>query len=145
MHVGDLLRSKGATVVSVEPEARVSTALRLLMEHRIGALPVLEHGRLAGLVGERDIIRALDQRHDDIRGLPVSGVMQRAVTCRIDDDLRDVMGRMTRERLRHLVVLQGGAVAGMISVGDIVKHRLEELELEAGVLRDYVAAQRALT
>lgn len=145
MQVGELLRSKGSSVVSVNPDARVATAIRMLMEHRIGALPVLDHGRLAGIVGERDIIRALDQRHDDIRGLPVSGVMQRAATCHAGDELRDVMRRMTGERLRHLVVLDDHTVAGIISVGDIVKHRLEELELEAGVLRDYVAAQRALS
>ena len=103
-----------------------------------------ETGGLAGFLSERDVVAAVDRSPLGVRHLRVEQCMQRpAPTCRSEDSLPEVMARMTRERLRHLVVVQGTAIAGVLSVGDLVKYRLEQLEMETGVLRDYVAAQRA--
>ncbi|MDQ3605588.1 MAG: CBS domain-containing protein [Gemmatimonadota bacterium] len=142
--VGELLRTKSTELVTVEPDADIGTAVRLLQRHDIGGLPVVEpDGQLVGFIGERDVIRALDRSIDTVRGLPVSSFMQAPPTCSADDSLHEVMSRMTRERHRHLVVLEGGRLAGILSIGDLVKHRLDQLEMETGVLRDYVVANRA--
>ena len=146
MSVQDLLKKKRITAVfTVEPTADTARAARLLLEHGIGGLPVVDpEGKLEGFVSEREVVDALDRHQANAGKQPVSSIMRTpAPSCGASERLSDVMQRMTRERLRHLVVLDGGRVAGVISVGDLVKHRLEELEVEAGVLRDYVAAQRA--
>jgi CBS domain-containing protein len=145
--VGELIGKKAQSVVTIQRDEPVSTATRLLMERGIGGLPVLSHdGSLCGFVAERDIVRAAHERTEDFRRRRVEEVMHRpAPTCEAGAALREVMSRMTRERERHLVVVDGGRVTGVISVGDLVKHRLEQLETEAGVLRDYVSARRALS
>jgi CBS domain-containing protein len=145
MRVQDVVRRKASPLVTIEPNATVGMAVRLLMEQRVGGLPVMQGRRLVGFVSERDIVELLPAYPDDVRDQPVSRAMQKPPVCRPDEPLRDVMGRMTRDRLRHLVACDGDEVVGIISVGDIVKHRLDELELETGVLRDYVAARRAAT
>lgn len=146
MRVADLLRHKKNDVVSIEPESSVAAAARLLMGHGIGGLPVVARdGRLAGFIAERDIVQAVDQNGGSVAGLSVERVMRRpAPACAAAEPLYDVMARMTRDRLRHLVVVDGERITGVISVGDIVKHRLEQLETETGVLRDVVAGQRAV-
>ena len=145
MRVGDLLQSKSQTVITINAHADVRTAVRLLMEHGIGALPVLNaDGALAGVISERDIVRAADVNFDYLRTARVDRVMRHpAPVCTPDETLQQVMVRLTRERVRHLVVVEDGRPVGVVSVGDLVKHRLEQLETEAGVLRDYVAARRA--
>lgn len=153
MSVRDLLKKKPRSVVTVESTATVARAAELLMDRGIGGLPViaLPGSSLVGFVSERDIVDAVDRHESEdvltesIRALPVTSVMTKPPpVCRTGDELRDVMARMTRDRLRHLVVLdERDEIAGIISVGDLVKDRLEQLEVEAGVLRDYVAAQRA--
>jgi CBS domain-containing protein len=143
--VGELLRRKGASVRTVDESASVSTAIDLLMRHGVGGLAVVDtRGALAGFVSERDLIAALHRDTSELRRTRVASVMRPAPTCSPDDPVRAIMTRMTTERLRHLVVVDGESAVGVISVGDIVKHRLEELETETGVLRDYVAAQRAV-
>ena len=118
---------------------------RLLIEHGIGGVPVVSAGGAAvGFIAEREIVSAVGQHPDGIRHLRAETVMRKpAPACSADDALQDVMARMTRQRLRHLIVEDAGRIAGVISVGDLVKYRLEQLETETGVLRDYVAAQRA--
>jgi len=145
MRVGDLLQSKSQTVITINAHADVRTAVRLLMEHGIGALPVLNaDGALTGVISERDIVRAADVNFDYLRTARVDRVMRHpAPVCTPDETLQQVMVRLTRERVRHLVVVEDGRPVGVVSVGDLVKHRLEQLETEAGVLRDYVAARRA--
>jgi CBS domain-containing protein len=147
MKVRELLGKKTQSVVTIQRDEVVRTAARLLMERGIGGLPVLARdGSVCGFVAERDIVRAAHERGEDFRGHRVEEIMHRpAPTCDAEAPLQEVMSRMTRERERHLVVLEGGRVAGVISVGDLVKHRLEQLETEAGVLRDYVTARRALS
>lgn len=145
MSVRDLLTRKPTGVVSVKPNASVAHAAGRLIDQGVGGLPVVdEQGRLVGFLAERDIVALVDSKGSGIRDTPVSSAMRRpAPVCGADESLRAVMTRMTRERLRHLVVMDDERIAGVISVGDIVKQRLEQLETEAGVLRDYVAAQRA--
>lgn len=146
MAVRELLRRKSPRVITVGSNATVGSAARLLLEHRIGGLPVLtEDGRLLGFISERDVVRAVDMSPGGAHPLPVHAVMRNPPpTCAANDSIQQAMTRMTRDRLRHLVVLEGEEVLGVISVGDLVKHRLEQLETEAAVLRDYVAAQRAV-
>jgi CBS domain-containing protein len=145
MSVRELLHRKRADVITVPSGTGVPTAARLLIEHGIGGLPVVSAtGSVLGFVSERDIVRAVTASGDGIRDLPVERIMRRPPPlCAADDTLLDVMSRMTRERMRHLVVLDAETIAGVISVGDLVKHRLEQLDTETGVLRDYLAAQRA--
>lgn len=147
MSVREILKKKPTTVFTVESTADVARASRLLMEHRIGGLPVIEHpaGSLVGFVSERDIVEAVDRHPEDTGEISVASIMKKpAPVCRGDDKIRDVMRRMTRDRLRHLVVQDRDRIVGVLSVGDLVKDLLEQLEVEAGVLRDYVAAQRAM-
>jgi CBS domain-containing protein len=145
MRVQGLLGGKRTIgVVTIAASATVSEAAELMMRHRIGGLPVVRaDGTLVGFVSERDIVAALHRAQDDPRGSPIEKIMRSAPTCSSHDAVRTVMERMTRERLRHLVVLDNDAVIGVISVGDLVKQRIEELETETGVLRDVVIAQRA--
>jgi CBS domain-containing protein len=144
MQVRELLLKKSANVVTVQPNTDVLTAVQLLIRHNIGGLPVVAaDGSVVGFVAERDVVKGVEANSDALPRQPVERIMQRPPICRADDTLHEVMSRMTRERLRHLVVVDNGRTVGVISVGDLVKHRLEELELEAGTLRDYVAAQRA--
>jgi CBS domain-containing protein len=143
--VGEILRRKGSSVVTVAASASVSTAVELLMRHGVGGLAVVDvRGALTGFVSERDLIAALHRDNADMRQARVGTIMRAPPTCRADDTVRSIMTRMTTERLRHLVVMEDDQAIGVVSVGDIVKHRLEELETETGVLRDYVAAQRAV-
>jgi CBS domain-containing protein len=146
MRVRDLLTKKSSTVITIDPDGDLATAARLLMRHDIGGLPVATRvGELVGILSERDLVRVLDEAPPALRDVSVRQAMRRpAPTCSGKDTLQKVMARMTQERLRHLVVLEDRRIAGVISVGDLVKHRLEELETEAGVLRDYVAARRAV-
>jgi len=145
MSVRELLKRKSNRVISVETTASLAAAARLLMRHHIGGLPVMERGSsVVGFVSEREVVAAVNHHTHDVHDLRVASIMRSpAPLCRSDDRMQAVMERMTRERLRHLVVMDGDRIAGVISVGDLVKHRLEQLETEAGVLRDYVAGQRA--
>lgn len=145
--VRDLLQKKTAKVITVTPETSAAAVARLLMVHNIGGVPVVPPGgQPVGFIAERDLVRAMDSSFDDIRPFAVERFMRRpAPVCSADDSIHEVMTRMTRDRLRHLVVMDGDRVTGVISVGDLVKDRLEQLEIETGVLRDYVAAYRAYT
>ena len=146
MSVRTLLKTKPAGVTTVDSAADVGAAARLLRDNAIGGLPVVDQdGSLVGFLSEREIVEAVLRHSPFVSDVGVPSIMRRpAPICRSDDPIRDVMERMTQDRLRHLVVMEGDRIAGVISVGDIVKYRLQELETETGVLRDYVAAQRAL-
>ena len=146
MRVSELLRAKARAAITLAPDTSLGEAAKLFLEHRIGGAPVVgADGTLLGFVAEREFVVAVDRTNASIRRKTVDHVMRTPPpVCSAGDTLQDVMTRMTHQRLRHLVVVDEGRVAGVISVGDIVKHRLDELETEAGVLRDYVAAQRAV-
>lgn len=145
MRVRNLLQRKTSEVVTVGESDAVSHAVRLLLDRGVGGLAVVdEHGALTGFLSERDIVDALNRHSGDVRNLQVAHVMRRPPVCGLEDDVTVVMQRMTGERLRHFVAVDQGRPVGVISVGDIVKQRLVELETETGVLRDYVAGQRAV-
>lgn len=145
MRVGDLLKRKPGTVITISEADSVAAAVRLLLDRGVGGLAVVDdEGAMTGFISERDIVEALNRHSGDVRDLQVIHAMRRPPMCGLEDDVTDVMQRMTGERLRHFVAVDQGRPVGVISVGDIVKQRLVELELETGVLRDYVAGQRAI-
>ncbi|MBR9989935.1 MAG: CBS domain-containing protein [Gemmatimonadetes bacterium] len=145
MRVRNLLHRKTSEVVTVGESDAVSHAVRVLLDRGVGGLAVVdEYGALTGFLSERDVVDALNRHSGDVRNLQVAHVMRRPPVCGMEDDVTVVMQRMTSERLRHLVAVDQGRPVGVISVGDIVKQRLVELEMETGVLRDYVAGQRAV-
>jgi CBS domain-containing protein len=144
MKVASILKAKGSTVVTTPPRTSVATATRRLRDQHIGALVVSEDGAtVLGLITERDIVHGLADRGPSLLELPVSLVMTRTlVTCTPDDDITTVMSRMTRLRVRHLPVVVGERLQGIISIGDVVKHRLDELQTEANVLREAFLARQ---
>ena len=143
MKIADILAAKGGTVHSVRPWATAAQVVDRLGELHIGALLVLdESGAIRGIVSERDIVRALGRHGSELLGMPVTAVLTSEVrTCSPQDTVAVAMARMTAGRFRHLPVLDGGALVGMVSIGDLVKNRVKEMELETGVLRDVVIAR----
>ncbi len=142
MKVAEILRGKGPGVVSVRPDETVSTFVHRLRLARIGAMVVVdEAGGLAGIISERDITYGLAEHGARALRMTVSELMtQRVITTTPDETIGRVARVMTERRVRHLPVLDGRELVGIVSLGDVVKHRLEEMSLEAGVLRDLAAA-----
>ena len=138
MNVAAILAAKGNTVEVVGPDTPVTVAVHRMATRNIGSLVVLgPDDQLVGVVGERDIVKALEHHGTRFSELRVRDVVNAGVaTCSVTDDLAEVMRRMTTTRSRHLPVLDGTQVVGLVSIGDVVKHRLGELELETHVLRD---------
>jgi len=138
--VSDVLRHKGDRVVTVMPQQTVAAAVQLLTKNRIGAAPVIDElGRVVGIISERDIIRGLSENADALLALPVDQLMTREVkTCLSDDRLVDLMQVMTLQRIRHLPVVHNGALCGIVSIGDVVKQRLEEVVSEVEDLQRYI-------
>lgn len=142
MHVRDLVEQQ--RVITVNPHEEVAKAVRLLFVHNIGGMPVVApDGVVVGFIGERDIVKTMNGHLGPVRHMLIQDVMRPAAFCDPDDTVETVMHRMTSERVRHLVVRENGHVLGVVSVGDMVKYRLSQLETETAVLRDYLAAQRA--
>ena len=140
MRVAVLLNRKSAEVVTIPPDATLTAAADLLARHDIGALVVSSDGRtVAGIVSERDIVRQLARYGADRLGATVAEAMTAAViTCQRDTTVDDLMATMTMRRVRHVPVVEHGELAGIISIGDVVKSRLDELELQAQALQEYV-------
>jgi CBS domain-containing protein len=139
MTVRTILNSKGHQVQSVEPGARLSEAVKILSERRIGAVLVLSQGRIEGILSERDIVRVLGERGASVLDEPVSSVMTRkVVSCREKDTVGEIMEMMTNGKFRHLPVVEDGRVVGLISIGDVVKWRVGEYEREQEALREYI-------
>ena len=139
MTVRAILDSKGHDIQSVEPEAKLSVAVRLLGERKIGAVLVLSKGRIEGILSERDIVRVLGTRGAGVLDEPVSTVMTRKViSCKQSDTVAAIMEMMTLGKFRHLPVLDGDRVVGLISIGDVVKWRVQEYENEQEALRTYI-------
>ena len=141
MTVAGLLEAKGRAVVTTSARVSLAEAVDTLARHRIGALVVVDDaGRIAGIVSERDIVRALARAGAGALDEQVDAVMTRKVmTCVESETINDVMGRMTRGRFRHLPVAAGGRLTGIVSIGDVVKARIEEVEREAEEMRTYIA------
>ena len=139
MKVHDVLMAKGQAVETIRPDAKVLIAVHRMRMQNVGALVVSRDGeRVEGVLSERDIVRGLTRHGADLLDMSVVAVMSRAVpVCAPGDSLAMVMGQMTRNRSRHVPVIDGdGRLCGIVSIGDVVKHRLEDMELEASVLRD---------
>ncbi len=141
MHVDAILRSKGSAVETVRPDATIGAAVALLRRKGIGALVVSEDGTaLAGILSERDIIHALADHGAAMLDARVERFMTRRVfTCTPRDTVGELMAEMTERRIRHIPVLRNDALIGIISIGDVVKHRLDEIEWEADSLRSFIA------
>lgn len=144
MKVENILQSKGWAVETIAPGATMAHAIHRLTSTGIGALVVSEDGEtVLGMISERDIVWALSRRGTEILELHVSDCMIRGgPVCAPDDLIQDTMAEMTRRRQRHLPVLRDGKLCGLISLGDVVKNRLDELELETNVLRDAYITRR---
>ena len=140
MTVKAILAHKGPDVVSIEPTSTLAEAAKLLAERRIGAVLVLGiEGRVAGILSERDIVRALAWRGSAVLEERVDAVMTRKViTCGEGDTVAQVMEQMTGGKFRHLPVVEQGKLIGIVSIGDIVKFRLHEIESESNALREYI-------
>jgi CBS domain-containing protein len=144
MKVHDILKAKGQAVETIRPDATVDLAVHRLSALGLGALVVSADGaHMDGVLSERDVVRALAKHGTRVLVAPVSSVMSRVVpTCTPETPIKDAMAEMTRSRHRHLPVLDHGVLAGVLSIGDVVKSRLGEMELEASVLRDAYIAHR---
>ena len=139
MTVRAILDTKGHNVQSVEPDAKLSAAVKILGERKIGAVLVMSQGRIEGILSERDIVRVLAERGAAVLEEPVSAVMTRkVVSCKQSDTVAAIMEMMTLGKFRHLPVLEEDRVVGLISIGDIVKWRVREYESEQEALRDYI-------
>ena len=140
MNVKAILAAKGGEVISIEPTADLTAAARLLEARRIGAVVICgAGGRLAGILSERDIVRAMSEHGAEALTLPVGQVMTRNVaTCGEDDTVATIMERMTEGKFRHMPVLAKGKLIGLVSIGDVVKQRVEEVEQESEAMRDYI-------
>lgn len=144
MKVEAILRGKGNRVVSVRPDLAVISVAQRLKTERIGAVVVSDDDRrVLGMLSERDIVHALATQGERALGLVAADLMTRTViTCSPDDTVAHLMQVMTQRRIRHLPVLRDGVLAGLVSIGDVVKNRIEESEMETRVLRDaYIAAR----
>jgi CBS domain-containing protein len=138
MDVDGILRAKGATVVTISPDASIGDLVLGLRDQRIGAMVVSEDGRsVLGIISERDVVRGLAELGPGILQTPVAKLMTRdVVECAPRDSVKQVMAEMTRRRIRHLPVVADGVLCGIVSIGDVVKNRLDEMETETNVLRE---------
>ena len=139
MTVRSILNTKGHQIMSVEPDAKLAAAVKLLGEKKIGAVLVMNQTRLEGILSERDIVRVLSERGADVLEELVSNVMTRkVVSCRQSDTVSGIMEMMTLGKFRHLPVVEDSKVVGLISIGDVVKWRVQEYEREQEALREYI-------
>jgi CBS domain-containing protein len=140
MQVAHILKIKGDAIETIAPDATIAEASRLLADKRIGAILVLgAERRIAGILSERDIARGIHRYGAKLLEMRVSELMTRAVvSCGPDDTVEEIMRQMTDRRIRHLPVLDQGKLIGLVSIGDVVKSRLEELATESEMLRSYI-------
>ncbi len=139
MTIAAVLGDKGSAVETIGAGDRLYDAVRKLGEKRIGALPVIEDGRIAGIMSERDVIYCLRDHGPEVLDWPVSRVMSSpAITADPTMDVLAALAVMTQRRIRHLPVVEGGELKGIVSIGDLVKHRMERIEAEAEAMRSYI-------
>ena len=143
MTIESVLRRKGTDVTTIAPEATIKRAADWLRVKNIGALVVTSENAILGLISEREIVHAFSRHGEMAASMLVKEIMQSGVTTvSPDESVNRVMKLMTHHRVRHMPVLRGGKLVGIVSIGDVVKHRLEDLELETNVLRDVYNAAR---
>ena len=139
MRIADVLRTKGAAVATITPETSVSGLLTELSLHNIGAMVVVSADGVVGIVSERDVVRNLHEHGAELLRLPVSQIMTTMVaTCSPTDTVDHLTALMTTKRVRHIPVVENDRLVGIVSIGDVVKQRMEELESEQRALQDYI-------
>jgi len=139
MRIADVLRTKGAAVATITPETSVSGLLNELAMNNIGAMVVVSSDGVVGIVSERDVVRKLHEHGAELLRLPVSQIMTTMVaTCSPTDTVDHLTALMTTKRVRHIPVVENDRLVGIVSIGDIVKQRMEELESEQRALQDYI-------
>ena len=139
MTIAAILRTKGNEVVTVECATTVRAAIELLAERRIGALPVMKDGRVAGIMSERDIIYCLRSDGAAMLDWPVERIMSTpAITVTADREVLGALSTMTQRRIRHLPVVEGERIIGLVSIGDLVKFRMDKIEQEAQAMLAYI-------
>lgn len=143
MSVETIIKSKGSNVFSIRPEHSVSDAAALMSTKKVGVAMVCDgKGRLQGVVSERDIVAGITQYGKGVLDMPVRNIMSSpVVTCAPTDSVKSIMEIMTRRRIRHLPVVDGDDILGIVSIGDAVNYRLNEAEIEKAVLRDFAVAR----
>ena len=139
MTIASVLEGKGSAVETIEGQESVFDAVRRLGEKRIGALPVIDGGRIVGIMSERDVIYCLREHGPDVLDWPVSRVMSSpAITADSRTEVLSALALMTQRRIRHLPVIEGDQIRGIVSIGDLVKYRMERIEAEADAMRAYI-------
>lgn len=139
MTIASVLRDKGKSVETIAGDVSVHDAVRRLGEKRIGAVPVIEAGRIVGIMSERDVIYCLREHGADVLDWPVSRVMSSpAITADSEMSVLAALALMTQRRIRHLPIVDNGQIRGIVSIGDLVKFRMERIEAEADAMRAYI-------
>ena len=139
MSIAAILASKGSEVMTITADSPLRKAVELLGTHRIGALPVMDGDSVGGIISERDLVYCLKEHGAEVLDWPVSRAMSSpALTVTRDTDVLSALGLITRRRVRHLPVVEDGVLIGLVSIGDLVKFRIERIEQEANALRDYI-------
>ncbi len=141
MTIGAIIAARSGDVLTVECDTPIREAVAILSERRIGAMPVMRSGRIAGIISERDVIRclageghqALEKRVEELMTAP-------AITVSPDRSVLSALSQMTDRRIRHLPVVDGDRLVGIVSIGDLVKYRIEQIERDAAAMRDYIAS-----
>ena len=141
MNVETILRTKGRAVATIRPDENIGAVVDMLISRNVGTLVVSEDGEsVDGIISERDIVHGLADRGPDLLSLKVAEVMTRpVVTCDPSDTIDQLMAEMTNRRIRHFPVVEDGRLCGIVSIGDVVKNRLDEVEYEARSLRSFIA------
>lgn len=141
MTIASILREKGNAVTTVTGDLTIHDVVSLLHEHRIGALIVVESGRIVGVVSERDVVKCLHEKGAAILGARARDIMtSRVLTVSRTDSVGAALGMMTERRIRHLPVVDGETLVGIVSIGDLVKRRIDDAEHEAGLLKEYISS-----
>ena len=139
MNIAAILSGKGSEVATVPAGTSVRDAVALLADRKIGAVPVLEGSDISGIFSERDLVRCVCDHGSDVLDWPVDRVMSSPVeTVDTQTPILAALATMTQRRMRHLPVVEGGQIRGIVSIGDLVKHRIERIEAEAEALRTYI-------
>lgn len=140
MNVGQILSQKGSDIIAMERGCTVMEVAKLLGERRIGAIPIVDGNAICGIMSERDVVRGIAIRGGGVLADDVSTLMTKSVvTCTKDDTVYELMKMMTERRIRHVPVVDKGKLIGMVSIGDVVKHRMEQAAAENEALKDYIA------
>ncbi|MGH3981506.1 MAG: CBS domain-containing protein [Pseudonocardiaceae bacterium] len=141
MRIANVLRAKGSVVATVTPDAPVVVLLAEMVEHRVGAVVVVHDGAVVGMVWERDLIRLLHEHGASLVDRPVSEIMNvDVISCMLTDEVDGILRIMTDRRIRHLPVMVDGQLSGVVSMGDLVKARIDELEANQAYLQSYIGA-----